>query len=100
MSPSHISAMAYNLGTVWFEDVKGEMQIHGIYYDYLGYRIDKQGLQLMPDKLVAITGALEPKHVQQLKAFLELDKYYRKFIKNLSITAYWVRGPLVLGNTG
>ena len=39
MSPSHNSATAYNLGTVWCENVKGEMQIHGIYFDYLGIEL-------------------------------------------------------------
>ena len=41
-------------------------------FNSLGYRIDQQGLLPIPDRLVAITGAPEPKNVQELRAFLWL----------------------------
>ncbi len=44
--------------------------------DYLGFRVDCQGLWPIPTKLAAITEAPEPKNVQELRAFLGLVNYY------------------------
>ena len=40
--------------------------------DYLGYRIDKEGLHPMQAKVEAITGAPTPRNIQHLRAFLGL----------------------------
>ena len=52
--------------------------------DYLGYRIDKQGLHAMPEKVAAILEAPPPKTVHELRAFLGLVNYYGKFVRNLA----------------
>ena len=52
--------------------------------DYLGHRIDSAGLHAMPDKLEAISKAPSPTNVQELRSFLGLLNYYRKFIPNLA----------------
>ena len=52
--------------------------------DYLGYRIDKQGLHAMPEKVGAILEAPPPKTVHELRAFLGLVNYYGKFVRNLA----------------
>ena len=38
----------------------------------------------MPDKVQAIQDAPQPENVSQLKSYLGLLSYYRKFIPNLS----------------
>ena len=52
--------------------------------DYLGHRLDKNGLRPLQDKLDAIRRAERPVNQSQLQAYLGLLGYYRKFIPNLS----------------
>lgn len=52
--------------------------------DFLGYRLNKEGLQPQPEKVEAIKNAPKPENVSQLKSFLGLVNYYRKFISNLA----------------
>ena len=54
--------------------------------DYLGHRIDAEGLHPLPDKVKAIDDAPSPTCVQELKAYLGLLTYYGKFLPNLSST--------------
>lgn len=56
--------------------------------DYLGYRIDKEGLHTMHTKVAAIVEAPTPKNVHELRAFLGLINYYGKFIPQLSTVAH------------
>ena len=51
---------------------------------YLGHVMDAHGLHPMPDKVQAIQDAPQPENVSQLKSYLGLLSYYRKFIPNLS----------------
>ena len=51
--------------------------------DYLGYVIDSPGLHLHLDKVSAIQQAPTLSNVIQLKSYLGLLSYYRKFIQNL-----------------
>ena len=52
--------------------------------EYLGHRIDAQGIHATDSKLAAVTQAPEPTNVQELRAFLGLMNYYGKFIPNRS----------------
>ena len=52
--------------------------------EFLGHIISKDGIQPTPSKVEAIVNAPVPKNVQQLRSFLGLANYYRKFIPNLS----------------
>lgn len=52
--------------------------------NYLGYVINKHGLQTCPNKVQAIINAPEPKNVTDIKRFLGLVNYYRNFIPNAS----------------
>lgn len=47
---------------------------------YLGFAIDENGLKPTEDKLRAIKEAPEPKDVVQLRSYLGLMSYYRKFL--------------------
>ena len=50
---------------------------------YLGYRIDKEGLHPLADKVKAVKEAPQPRNVTELKSFLGLLTYYGKFLPHL-----------------
>lgn len=49
--------------------------------EYLGHKIDAEGLHALPDKTDAIVHAPGPRNIQELRRLLN---YYGKFIPNLS----------------
>ncbi|XP_038065755.1 uncharacterized protein K02A2.6-like [Patiria miniata] len=51
---------------------------------YLGHSIDAEGMRPLEDKVQAIRLAPVPKNQEELKAYLGLLGYYRKFLPNLS----------------
>ena len=53
--------------------------------EYLGHRIDAEGLHATPSKLQAIVDAPALKNVPELRSFLGLLNYYGKFIANLAM---------------
>jgi hypothetical protein len=50
----------------------------------LGYVIGREGIQTDPEKVAAIKGFPIPKDLTQLRGFIALASYYRKFIKGFS----------------
>ena len=52
--------------------------------EYLGHRVDAEGLHPTTDKLNAVLDAPVPKNVRELRSFLGLLNYYSSFIPNLS----------------
>ena len=52
--------------------------------EYLGHRVDAEGLHTTTEKLEAITKAPAPKNVWELRSFLGLLNYYGKFLPNLA----------------
>ena len=52
--------------------------------EYLGHKIDAEGLHTTNSKLEAIVHAPEPRNIQELRSFLGLLNYYGKFIPNLA----------------
>ena len=52
--------------------------------DYLGHRVDTEGLHTTADKVVALLKAPVPTNVQELRSFLGLLNYYGKFLPNLA----------------
>lgn len=54
---------------------------------YLGYVIDRQGLRTDPDKIACVKDFPRPNRVKQVRSFLGLCSYYRKFIKDFSKVA-------------
>ena len=53
--------------------------------EYLGHIIDSEGIKATPEKIAAIERAPMPKNIQQLRSFLGLLNYYRKFLPNLAM---------------
>lgn len=49
---------------------------------YLGYIVSKQGIKPDADKVKAVANYPVPKNVKELKQFLDLSNYYRRFIQN------------------
>lgn len=50
--------------------------------DYLGHIIDKDGVHADPKKVDAIQNWSVPKNLKELRGFLGLSGYYRRFIKD------------------
>ena len=53
--------------------------------EFLGHRIDAEGLHTLPSKLQAIVDAPEPRNLPELRSFLGLLNYYGKFVSNLAM---------------
>ena len=51
-----------------------------MHIEYLGYPISEKGIELMLDKLSAIKKMPAPRNPKEIKQFLDLVGYYRKFI--------------------
>lgn len=54
---------------------------------YLGYIVDKEGLRTDPEKVSAILNFPRPKNFTELKRFIGLASWYRRFVKNFSLVA-------------
>jgi hypothetical protein len=54
--------------------------------DWVGHRIDSEGVHPIPEKLEAVQEVPVPKNVSELKSFLGLVNYYGKYIPSLSST--------------
>ncbi|UYV67951.1 hypothetical protein LAZ67_5002588, partial [Cordylochernes scorpioides] len=52
--------------------------------EYLGFRIDKNGLHPLINKIQAVSNAPEPKNIGQLRLFIGMLMYYARFINNIS----------------
>jgi len=52
--------------------------------EYLGHKVDAEGLHATESKMQAIKKAPAPQNVQELRSFLGLLNYYGRFIENLA----------------
>ena len=54
---------------------------------FLGFIVSKDGISSDPEKVRKLKDFPEPRNTTELKAFLGLGSYYRRFIKNFAILA-------------
>ena len=52
--------------------------------EWIGHKIDQNGIRPLQDKLLAIKQLKEPKNEKELKSFLGAIQYLSKYIENLS----------------
>ena len=52
--------------------------------DYLGFEVSSEGIHASPDKVRAIIEWPKPKDIHDLRSFLGLASYYRKFVRGCS----------------
>ena len=55
--------------------------------EYLGHEVSKYGLSPMPSKVAAIREFPTPRSVKQVRSFLGLASFYRKYIKSFATIA-------------
>jgi len=66
--------------------------------EYLGHKISSEGLHTAPKKVEAIQAAPTPKNTQELRSFLGLLHYYRKFIPELASLVHSLNRLLQAGS--
>ena len=52
--------------------------------DYLGFQVNKEGIHASPEKVKAVLDWPGPQSAHDVRSFLGLASYYRKFIKGFS----------------
>ena len=81
---SHIHMVFEKLQTANLSMKKNKCHFFSKEIQYLGHILGTTGIQLLPSKTQAIQCMNPPTSPKQVRAFLGLVGYYRKFIKNFA----------------
>ncbi|GBG88618.1 hypothetical protein CBR_g48148 [Chara braunii] len=86
----HIEWALHALRDAGFKVALEKCQFFLTTISFLGHVVTDKGLQPEPQKVAAVTDAPIPTTITQVRAFLGLASYYRRFVKGFAATA----GPL------
>jgi transposase InsO family protein len=63
---------------------KGKCNFHTTEFIFLGHKVSNIGISMEPDKIKSIAAFGRPTSVKELRSFLGLSNYYRKFLPRYS----------------
>ena len=84
---SHLRAVFQELrdNKLFINGKKSELFLQEI--QYLGHIISKDGIRMDPKKLKIIEEWIQPRNLHELRSFIGMCSYYRRFIEKFSILA-------------
>ena len=83
----HLEIIFQRLHEVWLKLKWSKCSFMKLHIEYLGHLISENNIEPMPEKLSAIKEMPAPRSPKEIKQFLGLVGYYRKFIPRFSDVA-------------
>ena len=80
----HLEIIFRRLKEVGLKLKRSKCSFMKLHIEYLGHLISEKGIEPMPDELTAIKEMPAPRSPKEIKQFLGLVGYYRKFIPRFS----------------